>query len=214
MAGQHEIRTRLNDLAARLQLPVTVNVVIAEIRDCRTDTNPPTLNVAYYVFVSWFPLSPIATFESRAAAAGDPSRAAHVESNFELVPQLIYNHSMQTSGGVRSSLKTPLGKFGIDAIASPSGEIVEATHVAQFDWKSGPVRSGEWSTGYLYSDVPADPGRLKQSRLTSQFVAMSTPLNDSGFVFRFGASVGGGHDQAGISPQVAATCDFPQQSRW
>jgi hypothetical protein len=207
-AGQQVIRARLSDQAARLHLPVTVNVVTAEIRDCRADTNPPTLNVAYYAFVSWFPFSPIATYESRATGAGDPSRAAHVEPKFELVPQVLYNHSMQTSGGVRTSLKTPLGKFAIDAIASPSGEIVETTHVAHFEWDSGLMRSAEWRTGYLYSDVPADPGRLKQSRLTSQFVANSTPLNDSGFVFRFGASVGGGHDQAGIPPQLLPPATF------
>jgi hypothetical protein len=207
-AGQHEIRARLNDQAASLHLPVTVNVVTAEIRDCRADTDPPTLNVAYYAFVSWFPFSPIATYESRAAGAGDPSRAAHVEPRFELVPQLLYNHSMQTSGGVRTSLKTPLGKFDIDAIASPSGEIVETTHVARFDWRSGLMRSAEWRTGYLYSDVPANPGRLIQSRLTSQFVANSTPLNDPGFIFRFGASVGGGHDQAGIPPQPLPPATF------
>ncbi len=204
-AGQNEIRARLNDQAARLHLPVTVNAVTAEIRDCRGDTDPPTLNVAYYAFVSWFPFSPIATLESRAAA---PSSAAHVEPMFEFVPRLLYNHSMQTSGGVRSSLKTPLGKFDIDAIASPSGEIVETTHVANFDWKSGPMRTAEWRTGYLYSDVPAVPGRLKQSRLTSQFAANSAPLNRPGFVFRFGASVGGGHDQAGIPPQALPPATF------
>jgi hypothetical protein len=200
-AGQHEIRARLNEEAARLQLPVTVNVVTAEIRDCRADTNPPSLNVAYYAFVSWFPFSPIATFESRAAAAGDPARAAHVEPKFELMPQLLYNHSLRTSGGARTSLKTPLGKFAIDAIASPSGEILETTHSAPFDWRNGPMRSAEWRTAYLYSDVPADPVRLKQSRLTSQFVGNSTPFGRPGFVFRYGASVGGGHDQAGIPPQ-------------
>ncbi len=207
-AGQHEIRARLNDQAARLHLPVTVNVVTAEIRDCRADTDPPTLNVAYYAFVSWFPFSPLATYESRAAAAGDPSRAAHVESKFELVPQLLYNHSMQASGGVRTSLKTAFGKFEIDAIASPSGEIAEATHAVHFDWRSGPMLSAEWRTGFLYSDVPADPGRLKQSRLTSQFVANSTPLKHPGFVLRFGASVGGGHDQAGIPPQSLPPATF------
>src|SRR5882757_10673653 len=47
-AGQQEIRARLNDQAARLHLPATVNVVTAEIRDCRADTN--TLNVSYYAF--------------------------------------------------------------------------------------------------------------------------------------------------------------------
>jgi len=207
-AGQQEIRARLNDQAARLHLPVTVNVVTAEIRDCRADTNPQTLDVAYYAFVSWFPFSSIATFESRAAAAGDPSRVAHVDSGFELVPQLLYNHSMQASGGVRTSLKTPLGTFDMDAIASPSGEILEATHVAHFDWESSVMRNAEWSTGYLYSDVPADSGRLKQSSLTSQFVANSTPLNDPRFVFRFGASVGGGHDQAGIPPQGLPPASF------
>jgi hypothetical protein len=207
-AGQQEIRARLNDQAARLHLPVTVNVVTAEIRDCHGNTNPPTLNVAYYAFVSWFPFSPIATVESRAAAAGDPSRAAHVDPGFELVPQLLYNHSMQTSGGVRTSLKTPLGKFDIDVIASPSGEIVETTHVAHFDWNGSLMRSADWRTGYLYSDVPADPGRLKQSRLTSQFVANTPPLHDPGFVLRFGASVSGGHDQAGIPPNGLPPATF------
>lgn len=207
-AGQHEIRARLSEEAARLQLPVTVNVVIAEIRDCRADTNPPTLDVDYYAFVSWFPFSPIATFESRAGAAANPSRVAHVEPKFEFIPQLLYNHSLQSSGGVRTSLQTPLGKFSIDAIASPSGEIVETTHLAHFDWKSGPMRSADWRTGFLYSDVPADPGRLKQSRLTSQFVADSSPSGHPGRVFRYGASVGGGHDQAGISPQTLPPATF------
>jgi hypothetical protein len=200
-AGQRAIRARLNEEAGRLQLPITVNVVIGEIRDCRADSNPPTVNVAYYAFVSWFPFSPIVTFESRAHAAADPSRAAHVEPKFELVPQLLYNHSLQTSGGARTSLKTPLGKFAVDAIASPSGEIIETSHLAQFDWKRGPVRSAEWRTGYLYSDVPADPGRLKQSRLTSQFAANSTLPGYPGVVFRYGASAGVGHDQAGMPPQ-------------
>jgi hypothetical protein len=202
IGGQHEIRARLYDTAARLQLPVTVNVVTAEIRDCRADTSPPNLNVAYYAFVSWFPFSPIATFETRAAGERDPARAAHVESKFHVVPQLLYNHSMQTSGGVQTSLNTPLGKLAIDAIASPSGTIAEASQSAHFEWKHNWIRNAEWHTGYSYSDVPADPGRLKQSRLTSQFVANSAPLNSQSSVFRFGASVGGGHDQSGIPPQA------------
>jgi hypothetical protein len=197
--GQSEIRQKLKAAAAQLQLPVTVNVVVAELQACQANTTPPTLEVAYFAFVSWFPFTFTTTFETQAADHQNPANAARVDSRkVHVFPEGGYNHTMQTYGGLEASADTALGKFALDGIASPSGTIASAAQSTQFEWSHHWLRTGEWITGFRYSDVPANPGRLKSSRLATQFAGNSSPMGSVGAVFRFGGSVAGGYDQSRV----------------
>jgi hypothetical protein len=200
LAGHEEIRRRLNVAAASLGLPVTANVVIASIRDCDSNPDDPSLTVSYYAFVSWFPISPIATFDTRRDGERDPDRAANLTSGFHLVPKLNYDATLQTSGGVEGAIKTPLGHFALDLSASPSGTLLEATQSISVQRKDRWTRHVELNTGYRYADVPVDISRVKRARLASQLTITSAALSAHAAVVRFGASVEGGHDQSGRPP--------------
>jgi hypothetical protein len=202
-AGRSAIRNRLQKQAGELALPFTVDVVIAEIRDCNSASSPPSLTVSYLAFVSWFPVVFTSTFDTRAQNEQDPAAAARVRNRFRLVPQAGYNHSLQTYGGLQTSLETKkFGKFELQGIGSPSGGIVEASQSASFSWPESWIRTAEWRTGYRYYNVPSDPSVLKTARLTSQFSANSAPLGKAETVFRFGGSIGGGYDQSSTPAAV------------
>jgi hypothetical protein len=199
IAGQNAIRNRLRQQANELALPVTVNIVSAELRQCNSATSPPTLTVVYSAFVSWFPIAFTTTFDTQSNDEQDPAAAAGVRNRFRFVPQAGYNHSLQTYGGLQTSLETKkFGKFVIQGIGSPSGGMVEASQSVDFSWENSWIRTAEWRTGYRYYNVPSDPSVLKTARLASQFSANSGPLGKVESVFRFGGAVGGGYDQSSL----------------
>jgi hypothetical protein len=199
IAGQNAIRNRLRRQANELALPVTVNVILAELRNCSSTSSPPSLTVTFLAFVSWFPVAFNSTFDSRSHDDQDPASAAHVANRFRFVPQAGYNHSLQTYGGLQTSLETKVGKFALQGIGSPSGGMVEASQSANFSWRNSWIRTAEWRTGYRYSNVPSQPSVLKTARLASQFSANSAPLGKAEAIFRFGGSVGGGYDQSNVA---------------
>jgi hypothetical protein len=198
IAGQRAIRNRLRQQGDELALPFTVNVVRAELRNCNSASSPPSLSVAYLAFVSWFPVAFTTTFETRPQGNQDPATAAHVPNRFRLVPQAGYNHSLQTYGGMQTSLGTRFGKFSIQGIGSPSGGMVEASQSVDFSWRTGWIRNAEWRTGYRYSNVESQPSVLKTARLASQFSAKSAPFGNAAVIFRFGGSIAGGYDQSSV----------------
>jgi hypothetical protein len=197
-AGQNAIRLRLRQQADELALPFTVNVVLAELRHCNSASSSPSLTVTYIAFVSWFPVAFTTTFDTRSQDAQDPAATAHVQNRFRFVPQAGYNKSLQTYGGLQTSLETRFGNFVLQGIGSPSGGMVEASQSANLSWRDYWIRSAEWRTGYRYSNVPSQPGVLKTARLISQFSVNSAPLGNSEAILRFGSSIGGGYDQSSV----------------
>ena len=60
---------------------------------------------------------------------------------------------------------------------------------------------------YLYSDEPADDGRLKQALGAAQVALTSRPLNSNGLLVRFGGALTGGYEQATIKGGVVRNFD-------
>ena len=195
--GHQKIRKRLNDDAADLNLPLTVNVVVSQIENCQPGATPPALDVVYMAFVSWFPFQFARSFETRDTEASDPARAAGVvQQGSRFLPHAGYNRTARLFGGLRTTIPTPLGSFALDGFASTATVFFDATNSGQHTWDQGWIQSAEWNSGFRYSDAPTDTNRLKQARLTTQFAANSVPLGSTGAVFRFGVALGGGHDQS------------------
>jgi hypothetical protein len=193
------IGARLRATGNSLNLPVTVNVAIAEIEGCAD--SPPTVNVVYRAFASWFPFRFAQTFERRAAEASDPEKSAGVADNrWRLIPQAGYNHSARLFGGARGFAETPLGKLDFDGFASSSTAFVSTSNAGRHTWNRGWIQSAEWHTGYTYSDQPAETGHLTSARLSSQFAVNSRALGAAGWLIRMGGAVSGGHQQSTIAP--------------
>ena len=198
--GRRKIREQLNQAADAGNLPIKVNVVSAEIENCRSDTQPPSLDVVYITFSTWAPFLLPRTFESQASQTDDPASASGVrKKKFQLVPQLGYNATAKVFGGGRTSLATGAGKF--DAGVSASSEIlaVDASFSGQHTWEDGWIRTAEWRTGFTYDDAPTGTNRLKRARLTAAVFADSAPIGSSNVLVRFGVLIGGGHDQSNLA---------------
>lgn len=195
--GHGKIRDRLRAIGNSLNLPITVNVVVSQINNCNDQVTPPTLDVVYLAFVSWFPLQMNRTFETRNVESSDPAQAAGVTARkFHFVPQVGYNRTSRLFGGLRTSIPTPLGALNLDGIASTSAFSFTGANSGQHTWEKGWIQRAEWQSGFLYSDFPTQNERLKQAKLTTQFTANSVPLGSTNAVLRFGGSLSGGHEQA------------------
>ena len=198
--GSRAIRTRLNGIASSLNLPLTINVVIAKIENCHADATPPTLDIVYTAFTSWFPFYFTRTFETRNTEAQDPATAAGQPSkHFQFVPQVGYNATSKLFGGARASLLTSAGTLEAEGTASTSATSFDATDSFTHTWSNSFIRSAEWRTGVRYDDTPTDAGRIKQVRITTQFAADSAPLGSTNASLRFGGALSGGHDQSDLS---------------
>ena len=198
--GRSKIRETLNHMADAGNLPIKVNVVSAEIENCRSDTQTPSLDVVYSTFSTWAPFLLPRTFEYQANEGDDPASASGMRrKNFKLVPQAGYNATANLFGGGRTSLATRVGKF--DAGASASSEILfmDASFYGKHTWEGRWIKTAEWRTGFSYYDAPTGTNRLQRARLTAQVFTNSAPIGSSNSILRFGISVGGGHDQSNLT---------------
>jgi len=199
IGGRRKIREKLNQIADAGNLPIKVNVVIAEIKKCRADTQSPSLDVVYSTFSTWAPFVLPRTFEDQASQADDPASASGVrKKNFKLVPQAGYNATAKVFGGGRTSLGTRVGKFDVGASASSEILSMDASFSGKHTWEDGWIKTAEWRTGFSYDDAPTGTNRLKRARLTAEVFANSAPIGSSNAILRFGVSIGGGHDQSNL----------------
>jgi len=199
--ARRKIRERLMQQGKASNLPVMVNVVSASIENCRSDAQPPSLDVVFTTFSSWAPFVFTQTFENQASQSDDPATASRVRTKkFEFVPKAGYDATAKLFGGGRTSLTTPAGKLDLDV--SASSEILSsiASFSGKHTWEAGWVRSAEWSTGFSYDDSPTGINRLKRARLMAQLFANSAPTDLANSLFRFGVSISGGHDQSNLFP--------------
>src|SRR5215467_358635 len=87
--GRRKIRERLKQEATTQNLPIMVDVVIAGIDNCQSDTQPPSLDVVYNTFSTWAPFVFTKTFEHQASLTEDPASASGIKRmKFQLLPQL------------------------------------------------------------------------------------------------------------------------------
>jgi hypothetical protein len=194
VAGSRRIKERLNATAGGSELRFTIDVVIAELENCHPEVSPPTLEVTYKVFTSWFPARFAPTFESRSKERSDPDQAAGVSHwRTRFIPAVDYNRTTALAGGGALSIAAPFGSLGIEGRASASSTSVSAANLIHHNWRSGWLRNLDWRTGYAYSDSPFDGGRVKRARLFTQFSLETDPSGAR--VFRFGGAISGGHDQ-------------------
>ena len=198
--GRRKVRESLNQMADTRNLPIKVNVVSAEIENCRPDTQPPSLEVVYSTFSTWAPFVLPRTFEHQASEVDDPASTSGVrKKNFQLVPQAGYNATANLFGGGRTSLATRVIKFDVGASASSEILSMDASFDGKHTWEDRWIKTAEWRTGFSYYDGPTGTNRLKRARLTAQVFANSAPIGSRNSVLRFGISVGGGHDQSNLT---------------
>ncbi len=201
---RRKIKERLSQIASTYDLPFVINVVIAEIKNCHPEAKPPTVDVEYSAFASWFPLHFAPSYETLSKQSAEPDRSAGVShKRLKFLPQAGYNRTTRLFGGLDLSAFTPLGILDVQGYGSTSSHFVSASQAGHYTSDNSWVQNLEWRTGYLYSDVPSDKGRLVEARAFSQFAVTSAPAKTGGALIRFGAAIGGGHDQSTLVSSTA-----------
>lgn len=194
------IKENLHKTAARFNLPIVLNIVYAQIENCRPDTSPPAVDVRFTVFASWFPLSFAPSFEQRSQESSQPAGTAGIEhTRLKFLPLFGYNHTTRVFGGMDLSSAIPIGTLDLAGHGSTTAHSITASQAGHYSPVNSWLQNVEWRAGYSQSETPTDAGRVASARLFTQFVLTSNAQRTKGVVVRFGAAVGGGYDQGSLA---------------
>ena len=198
-ADTASIKEKLHRAADRLNLPIVVNFVSAKIENCEPAASPPTVDVRFTIFASWFPVRFAPTFEQRSQESSEPTQATGVaRTRLKFLPTLGYNHTTRTFGGLDFSGLFPLGAFELTGRGSATSHSVSVSQVGHYAPISGWLQDAEWRAGYSQFEMPTDAGRIASARLLAQLAFTSNAQKTRGVVIRFGAAVAGGYNQGSV----------------
>lgn len=164
--------------------------VSAQIQDC--DVQARTLRVVFTVFSSVAVQADAPTveqqnLESQRPATTGASRAAG--NGLLLTPLHGYNDTRGFFGGLNGSFTS-----GWLTLRGES-EVSANSRLGHLDM-IGHVGLTEWAGTFHYRDTPAGAARLEEGTVSARLTGRSRELGGSHTVWRYGASVEGGHQQS------------------
>ena len=201
--------TVLNSEFGELEPGVRIKVVfqLPRVRNCDNQTDHPSLEAVYRVYIVDYRTYSSHTFEGY---LGDVTRSLLPgkisKDTGKPLPQPFvgYNRSRSVFGGARGSFNATgqrLGfkKMDFDLSGSQSSAAIDVGIAGERSLTSGAIQNLQWRLGYRYLNIPGNDIRLKESTGLFQFSAATRPRGNSGLVIRFGSSFEFGNDQTNLA---------------
>ena len=182
--------------------PIVVTVVVNYIDNCVDANGIRQLDLVYTTLTNRLPLATGLTFESRQAVNDDAPAAvgaiAQPRVSLRATPHLAYTASDRLQVGGQVAVHAPLGLFDTlagDAWGSSTSHLFRGSLEGAYDG-AGPIAHSTWRLSGSDVERPIGSTGLLERRIMGQTSAQTRPVGANGVVFRFGASVESGHDDA------------------
>ena len=183
--------------AAASNAPVKLTFTGGLLEDC--DTTAQTLRVVYPIFSTVAPAAnpPSIEQEGRQSANAAATAAAQVPADNRMIvtPLAGYNQTRAAFGGVQFS--DTEGRLRIDGQTEDSAN--SQTSNLSLGSSLGANRiwnTATWKAALTSDKDPAGDSRYAEGKLAGQFVASTQQRPNSHFMFRYGATLEGGHQQS------------------
>jgi hypothetical protein len=186
-----------------VKAPVKLTFAGGSLEDC--DTAAMTLRVVYPIFSSVPPSVNQPSIEEEDQESRNPvaTAAQQIPGNkLLLTPLTGYDQTRGAFGGLKFSDKEKslqLAGQTEDSVNSQTSDLsLGSTLRATRLWNNA-----DWNAAVVYDKEPAGGARFEEGKLAGRFAASTQEFTDSHLMFRYGASLEGGHQQTN-NPSAAA----------
>jgi hypothetical protein len=214
VAAAKALEERLHQPATFHGSPLAFTLVIGNIERCSDENGRKQLDVRYRTLTSRLPMVSGPTLESRGAQHADPAEAAGAlprTAHIRVSPAAAYNASDGLQAGGTVSLRQ-LGDLvdtvDAQAIGSTRSHLVRLAIGGSDDEHLNWLDNVDWRVSFRDEQQAGNPGdQFDRRALKGQFTGQTVPFGSQAAVFRFGAGLEGGRQEARLDPGTGPVDD-------
>ena len=175
---------------------IKLDYATGSLEEC--DPEARTLRVVYPIFTSVVPSLNPPSIEQASDESERPATTGGEQVSgrrLRVTPLSGYNQTRGIFGGL--NLSGNLGRVNIQGRSEDSADSQLSNLSLDGELEATKFwNNASWNLGFVYWDMPAGGARFKEGKLVGRFSAFTQEFTGSHVMFRYGAALEGGHQQA------------------